>query len=202
MGTSPLDPKSNQNSGRNFSNDEFEVLLKKHCEKAYNFAWRLVGNGPDAWDLLQEALMKAYTHFNSYDKTRPFDSWLMKILQNIYLDALRKNSRQPLASLDSEPSTPGKSWEEILPHRDPHPLENLSQIENLDFVQQALNSLPPLYKTAVVLCDMENLSYDEISKVMDCPIGTVRSRVHQGRLLLKKAFDEREKKSNPERQFQ
>lgn len=200
--TPPLNPSDNRDLDRLFSKGKFEELLREHCEKAYNFAWRLVGNEPDARDLVQEALMKAYSQFQSYDQSRPFDSWLMKILQNIYLDGLRRDARRPSVSLDAPPATLGRPWEEILPNGEQHPLDHLSKMENLDLIQRSLKQLLPHYRTAVILCDMENLSYEEISKVMDCPIGTVRSRVHQGRILLKKYFQEFENEKNPERQLQ
>jgi RNA polymerase sigma-70 factor (ECF subfamily) len=197
-----LNLKDKRYLGRLFPEKTFEELLREHCEKAYNFAWRLVGNEPDARDLVQDALMKAYSHFQSYDTSRPFGSWLIKILQNVYLDGLRRDARQHVISLDAPPVALGRSWEEILPHREPHPLDRLSQMENLDLIQQALKELPPHYRTALILCDMENLSYEAISKVMDCPIGTVRSRVHQGRLLLKEAFEKLGDQKTPERHLQ
>ncbi len=197
-----MNPKDNRYLRRLFLERPFEDLLREHCEKAYNFAWRLVGNEPDARDLVQDALMKAYANFQSYDKSRPFDSWLIKILQNVYIDGLRRESRHPAVSLDAPLATVDKSWEEILPNKETSPLDHLTQQENLDLIQQSLKELPPHYRTAIVLCDMENLSYEEISKVMDCPIGTVRSRVHQGRLLLKETFEKLEGKKNPERLMQ
>ena len=186
-----LDPKRFQDiSEESFRQAEFVVLLKNNGDKVYNFAWRLAGNEQDAWDLFQETLMKAYSHFESYDKSRPFDSWLFKILQNVYLDERRRDSRRTVTSLDAPSPISGKPWEEILAGTDLNPLDRFTKEENVDMVQKALAGLPPLYRSAVILCDMEGLSYDAIAEVMDCPLGTVRSRVHQARLLLKKAFED------------
>ncbi len=173
-----------------FRQAEFVALLKKNGDKVYNFAFRLSGNEQDAWDLFQETLMKAYSRFESYDRSRPFDSWLFKILQNIYLDERRRISRKPASSLDAPSPFPGKPWEEILAGTDLSPLDRFTKEENIDLVQKALADLPPLYRTAVILCDMEGLSYEAIAEVMSCPVGTVRSRVHQARQLLKKSFED------------
>jgi RNA polymerase sigma-70 factor (ECF subfamily) len=198
-----LDPKRFQDdAARSFRQVEFVALLKNNGDKVYNFAWRLAGNEQDAWDLFQETLMKAYSHFESYDQSRPFDSWLFKILQNVYLDERRRNSRKTVASLDAPSPISGKPWEEILSGTDLNPLERLSKEENADLVQKALAGLPPLYRSAVILCDMEGLSYDAIAEVMDCPLGTVRSRVHQARLLLKKAFEDLSDTLSPDKQLQ
>lgn len=146
--------------------------------------------------------MKAYSHFESYDKSRPFDSWLFKILQNVYLDERRRDSRKATSSLDAPSPISGKPWEEILAGTDVNPLDRFSKEENIDIVQKALAGLSPLYRSAVILCDMEGLSYDAIAEVMDCPIGTVRSRVHQARQLLKKAFEDLSNITNSDRQLQ
>ena len=198
-----LDPKRFQDDvAKSFRQVEFVALLKNNGDKVYNFAWRLAGNEQDAWDLFQETLMKAYSHFESYDRSRPFDSWLFKILQNVYLDERRRNSRKTVASLDAPSPISGKPWEEILSGTDLNPLERLTKEENADLVQKALAGLPPLYRSAVILCDMEGLSYDAIAEVMDCPLGTVRSRVHQARLLLKKAFEDLSDTLSPGKQLQ
>ena len=198
-----LDPKRFQDDvAKSFRQVEFVALLKNNGDKVYNFAWRLAGNEQDAWDLFQETLMKAYSHFESYDRSRPFDSWLFKILQNVYLDERRRSSRKTVASLDAPSPISGKPWEEILSGTDLNPLERLTKEENADLVQKALAGLPPLYRSAVILCDMEGLSYDAIAEVMDCPLGTVRSRVHQARLLLKKAFEDLSDTLSPDKQLQ
>ncbi len=173
-----------------FRQVEFVALLKNNGDKVYNFAFRLSGNEQDAWDLFQETLMKAYAHFESYDRSRPFDSWLFKILQNVYLDERRRDSRKPSSSLDAPSPVSGKPWEEILAGGDLNPLDRFTKDENIDLVQTALGNLSPLYRTAIILCDMEGLSYEAIAEVMSCPVGTVRSRVHQARQLLKKAFED------------
>jgi RNA polymerase sigma-70 factor (ECF subfamily) len=173
---------------------DFSELIR-HCgEKAYNFAYRLAGNDQDARDLVQEAFSRAYSHFGSYDRSRPFDTWLLRILHNIYLDGVRRYAHGHTVSLDAPAPVEDSSWEEILPGADREPTEGLERRESDVLLQRALEEVPVHYRTAVTLCDIEGLSYDEISRVMACPIGTVRSRIHQGRTLIRKAYERLEKK--------
>jgi RNA polymerase sigma-70 factor (ECF subfamily) len=175
------------------SPEVFSELIRRCGEKAYNFAFRLAGNEPDARDLVQEAFVRAYAHFDTYDKTRPFETWLFRILQNIYLDGVRRYAHGHTVSLDAPAPVEDAAWEEIIPSGEPEPTEGLMRQESEKLVQRALETLPVHYRTAVVLCDIEGLSYEEIGEVMACPVGTVRSRIHQGRLLVKKALEEIDK---------
>lgn len=175
------------------ASSEFSELIRECGEKVYNFAFRLAGNEHDARDLTQEAFVKAYAHFGSYDRSRPFDSWVFRILQNIYLDGVRRVSHGRTVSLDAPAPVEESEWEEILPAPDAEPGDGLLRAEQERHLRQALEALPVHYKTAVILCDIEGLSYEQIGKVMACPVGTVRSRIHQGRQLIKKALDEIDK---------
>lgn len=172
----------------------FAGLIARTGDKAYNFAYRLAGNEPDARDLVQEAFAKALEHASSYDSTRPFDSWLLRILNNVFLDSMRRHSHTRTVSLDAPVSVDDSSWAELLPGDDPSAADELLKAESLDLLQKALTRLPVAYRSAIALCDIEGLSYDDIAKVMEIPVGTVRSRIHQGRLLLRKAYEELETK--------
>ena len=171
----------------------FLDLIRRHGEKAYNFAYRLSGNEHDAKDLTQEAYARAYEHFKDYDKTRPFDSWLCRILHNIYLDEVRRYAHGHSVSLDAPVPGDESAWEEILPGRDPDLSAGLTRREEDDLLQKALNAVPAHYRAAVTLCDIEGLSYERISEIMACPVGTVRSRIHQGRALVRGAYEELER---------
>jgi RNA polymerase sigma-70 factor (ECF subfamily) len=171
----------------------FTGLITRAGDKAYNFAYRLSGNESDARDLVQEAFSRALEHSGSYDPSRPFDSWLLRILHNVFLDAMRRHSHSRTVSLDAPAPAEDSTWVDLLPERDSSPADELVKKESLDLLQKALNRLPTLYKSAVVLCDIEGLSYEAISDVMKVPVGTVRSRIHQGRVLLRKAYEELEK---------
>lgn len=172
----------------------FSELIRRCGEKAYNFAYRLAGNDQDARDLVQEAFARAFAHFGAYDQSRPFDAWLLRILHNIFLDGVRRYSHDHTVSLDAPAPVQDSSWEEILPATDKEPSAGLESRESDAMLQQALNSVAVHYRTAVTLCDIEGLSYEKISQIMACPVGTVRSRIHQGRVLIRKAYEQLERK--------
>lgn len=173
--------------------DIFTFLIREYGEKAYNFAYRLTGNEPDARDLMQEAFARVLKHRQKYDPSRRFDAWLYRILHNIYLDSVRRYAHKHTVSLDAPTPVEGTHWDEIISSGEQQPVDAMIEKETDDLVQKALDSLPIAYKTAVVLSDVDGVSYERISEIMSCPIGTVRSRIHQGRLLLRKAFDRLQK---------
>ena len=171
----------------------FADLLRQAGDKAYNFAYRLAGNEQDARDLVQEAFARALEHVGSYDWSRAFDSWLLRILHNIFLDGTRRLAHRRTVSLDAPAPVEDASWENILPAQEISAADELIRRESIDMVQLALERLPLHYKAAVVLCDVEGMSYDDIARIMDVPVGTIRSRIHQGRLLARKAYEELER---------
>ena len=171
----------------------FAGLIARAGDKAYNFAYRLAGNEPDARDLVQEAFSRAFEHSESYDPARPFDSWLLRILHNIFLDSMRRHSHTRTVSLDAPAPVEDAGWADLLPAEEPSPSDALVRKESVDLLQKALARLPGTYRSAVALCDIEGLAYEEIAVVMAIPVGTVRSRIHQGRVLLRKAYEELER---------
>jgi RNA polymerase sigma-70 factor (ECF subfamily) len=171
----------------------FAGLIARAGDKAYNFAYRLSGNEQDARDLVQESFMRALEHSGSYDPTRPFDSWLLRILHNVFLDGMRRHSHSRTVSLDAPAPVEDSGWADLLPEDEISSSDELVRRESLDILQKALERVPPLFKSAVVLCDIEGLSYEEIARVTDVPVGTVRSRIHQGRVLLRRAYETLEK---------
>ena len=171
----------------------FAGLIARAGDKAYNFAYRLAGNEPDARDLVQEAFSRALEHSGAYDETRPFDSWLLRILHNVFLDSMRRHSHSRTVSLDAPAPVEDASWSDLLPEDEPSPTDELIRRESVDLLQKALARLPLTYRSAIALCDIEGLAYDEIAQIMAIPVGTVRSRIHQGRVLLRKTYEELEK---------
>ncbi len=171
------------------SREAFVEMIRLHGDKIYNFAFRLSGNADDARDLVQEAFTRAFKHWDKYDASRPFESWVFKIMQNIYLDTVRRKENQGKVSLDAPIPGGSVNWDALLPGMDRNPVENVLRQEMDSHLQQALDSLPIHYRSAIALADIEGLSYEQIAQVMACPLGTVRSRVHQGRVLLRRAFE-------------
>ncbi|WP_113718848.1 RNA polymerase sigma factor SigE [Arthrobacter dokdonensis] len=161
----------------------WDEVVTNHSAKVFRLAYRLTGNKYDAEDLTQEVFVRA---FRSLAKFKPgtLDGWLHRITTNLFLDQARRKQRirfDPLAE-DAEANLPGA---------DPGP-ERTFEFNNLDVdVAAALNALPPDFRAAVVLCDMEGLSYDEVAHALDIKLGTVRSRIHRGRAMLRESLADR-----------
>lgn len=167
----------------------FSSLVHECGDYAYNFAYRLSGNESDANDLVQAAFMKALENISNYDPSKPFQPWLNRILHNLFIDHKKRYEQRKTVSLDEPYSTDNENWDTILPEKKPEPLERMKSQEVERTVQNALNQLEGDYKAAIILSDIEGKSYEEISQIMGCPIGTVRSRIHRGRALLKKILE-------------
>lgn len=149
----------------------------------YNYALRMSGDREDADDLVQDTYMRAFKFFHKFEKGTNCKAWLFRIMKNCYINRYRKNKKEP-PKVDYEDVQ--NFYDSIRSELvDPNDLEQ-KVFANLldDDVMNALNSLQDDYKTVVILCDLEGLSYDEISEFLDCPIGTVRSRLHRGRKIL------------------
>jgi len=158
----------------------FEELSQRHYRQAYHIAYRMTGSHADAEDLTQEAMIRAFNSFHRYRRDLPFANWLYRIIANLHIDELR---RRPKAWIDSVEDMPGLAE---LPDFDSDPADLVLSQEIDTRLQQALSLLPKEFRLAVILCDIEGLSYEEIAGVMHCSIGTVRSRIHRGRNNLRR----------------
>ena len=154
----------------------WEEVARHHGRKIYNFAYRLSGNRADAQDLVQEVLLRVRRGLESYTP-QSFDGWLWRITRNAFLDEVRRRRRRPVAQLPDDDRGVGEPA--------PPPDEVLASIRLGEDVQAALLELPYEFREAVVMCDVVGLSYEEIAEAAGIPIGTVRSRIHRGRKLLK-----------------
>ena len=169
--------------------DFFARLIEECGDYAYNFAFRLTGNEPDASDLVQSAFMKAFENLSSYDTSKPFQPWLNRILRNLYVDSVKRYEKSHVVSLDKPILAEDQSWSDILPGSDPDPLDQLRRAELEGMVQSAISRLEIEYRAPLVLADIEGLSYEAIAQTLECPIGTVRSRIHRARLQLKEILE-------------
>ncbi len=170
---------------------EFEKLVERTQRQAYNIAYRMTGNRDDAEDLTQEAYLRAYRSFSTYNRQMPFESWFFRILSNLFIDLLRRRPKQKPLSLD-QPMGDEESEENLLlqlPDEDANPERNLMDQVMDERLQKALAALPEPFRVAVLLCDVEGHSYEEIAQIMKSSIGTVRSRIHRGRSLLRRQMD-------------
>ena len=163
----------------------FDDLVHRYHKQAYNVAYRMTGNHADAEDLTQDTFIKAFRFFGNYNRAMPFDNWLYRIMSNIFVDWLRRRPKVQIRSLDEPIRQEEGETAFELPDTSDGP-ETIALSNELDAeMQVALNTLPEDFRMTVVLSDIEGLSYEEISDVMACSIGTVRSRLHRGRKLLR-----------------
>ncbi|MGK0389045.1 MAG: RNA polymerase sigma factor (sigma-70 family) [Maribacter sp.] len=163
----------------------FEEELMPQIDALYNFAYHLTYNEADANDLVQEAYMKAYRFISSYEVGTNAKAWLFKILKNAFINQYRKKTKRP-TQVD---------YEEVINFHAEENDTNYSSYLDLreeifqdmmgDEITIAINSLDIPFRTVILLCDVEGFKYEEISKILDVPIGTVRSRLHRARNMLK-----------------
>ncbi|MDE3057907.1 MAG: sigma-70 family RNA polymerase sigma factor [Bacteroidota bacterium] len=149
----------------------------------YNYAMRMTGNPDDAHDLLQETYLKAYRFWDKYEKGTNIRAWLFRIMKNTYINLYRKTVKEP----DTVDYDEIKNFYNTIKDEsaDPNDLQEKLFGQLLDDeVAKALESLPEDFRTVVILCDIEGLTYEEIAEFVECPVGTVRSRLHRGRKLL------------------
>lgn len=164
--------------------EEFEEEVVPHLDALYNFALRLTSDPNDAEDLVQDTIVKAYRFFSSYERGTNAKAWLFRILKNSYINNYRKKSKQPNQVDYDEVAT---FYETIRAERtDTSDLEDKMFRDLIDDdISNALEELPEDFRTVVLLCDVEGFTYEEIANMLDVPIGTIRSRLHRGRNLLK-----------------
>jgi RNA polymerase sigma factor (sigma-70 family) len=161
----------------------WEDIVRTHSARVYRLAYRLTGNPHDAEDLTQEVFVRVFRSLSSYTPGT-FEGWLHRITTNLFLDSARRRQRIRFEGLADE-----------MTHRlagsEPTPAQAFDDSHLDDDVQAALKALPPEYRAAVVLCDIEGFSYEEIAATLGVKLGTVRSRIHRGRAQLRSALEHR-----------
>jgi RNA polymerase sigma factor (sigma-70 family) len=160
----------------------WDEVVRQHAPRVYRLAYRLSGNPQDAEDLTQETFVRVFKSLASY-QPGTFEGWLHRITTNLFLDMVRRRQRIRFDALPDD--------SERLPGRERSP-EQVYADSHLDpDVQRALDALHPDFRVAVGLCDIEGLSYEEIATTLGIKLGTVRSRIHRGRLQLREALRHR-----------
>jgi RNA polymerase sigma-70 factor (ECF subfamily) len=168
-------------------NERVKTLVEDYGARAFRFAYSLTGNIEESRDLVSESFARALTHWDQYDARRPFENWFFAILHHLFLDATKRYDRRTSVSLDAliPRSEEVRCAVGHLKMMEEGVLERLEREENAKSVQHALEQLPWNYRAVLVLCDMEEMKYEEISKILCCPIGTVRSRINRARAALR-----------------
>jgi RNA polymerase sigma-70 factor (ECF subfamily) len=173
------------------SQARFEVLLASVIACAFSVAVRYTRNQADAEDLVQEAALLAYRAFDSFEIGTNFRAWFLKILTNCYYSRRRREKCRPVTSdLDDIPDLYlyARSGAAGFPTQGPDPAATLLDKLGTERIVEAINLLPEEYRVVCSLYFMEDLSYEDTAKVLECPVGTVRSRLHRGRRMLQKAL--------------
>jgi len=168
---------------------DFEAAAMPFVDALYNTAYRMTRNSEDAEDLVQETYLKAYRYYDKFEEGTNFKAWLFKIMKNTFINNYRKKQQAPALSdfADIEESFESQVSEETARQIKNPEEEFLENVLDED-VQRALDKLPPDYRMVVILADLEDFSYKEIADILDCPVGTVMSRLYRGRKLLEKAL--------------
>lgn len=163
----------------------FEDVVGIFQNRIYQHCLRMVGNTHEAEDLAQEAFIRAYINIYSFDNNRKFSTWLYRIATNLTIDRLRK--RKPDYYLDAEiKGTEGLNMYSQLATDERLPEEEVEGLELQNHIHQEIASLPPIYRSIIILRYLEEFTLKEISEIMDIPLGTVKTRIHRGREALRK----------------
>ncbi len=167
----------------------FDTEFMPHINAMYNFAYRLTMDRDDAKDLLQDTYLKAFRFIDSFQQGTNAKAWLFRILKNSFINDYRKKSKEP-SKVDYQEVETYYNSEDV--DRQITPDLRVESLSNMigDEISNALNSLEVDFKTVIILCDLEGFKYEEMAKILDIPIGTVRSRLHRARNLLKEKLSE------------
>ena len=175
--------QDDRDRGAQWAAPSWDEIVRTHSARVYRLAYRLTGNQHDAEDLTQEVFVRVFRSLATYTPGT-FEGWLHRITTNLFLDGARRRQRIRFEGLGDEVAhrltsgspSPAQAWDDT--HLDGD-------------IQAALLALPPDYRAAVVLCDIEGFSYEEIAATMGVKLGTVRSRIHRGRAQLRAALAHR-----------
>ncbi|MGY4643488.1 RNA polymerase sigma factor SigE [Cellulomonas sp. URHB0016] len=162
----------------------WEQIVREHSARVYRLAYRLTGNQHDAEDLTQETFVRVFRSLSTYTPGT-FEGWLHRITTNLFLDQARRKQRVRMDAMGDDQERYPSTDQLATPER-------AFEHAHLDSdVQRALDALPPEYRAAVVLCDIEGLSYEEIAVTLGIKLGTVRSRIHRARARLRESLGHR-----------
>jgi len=185
-----MDRVSSDVSSQPWTPPTWDQIVREHSARVYRLAYRLTGNQHDAEDLTQETFIRVFRSLSSYTPGT-FEGWLHRITTNLFLDQVRRKQRIRMEAMGDDSAQYPATGEMTHPERG-------YEHTNLDHdVQRALDALSPEYRAAVVLCDIEGLSYEEIAVTLGIKLGTVRSRIHRARSQLRAALPHRDPSERP-----
>lgn len=155
--------------------------MRRHQDRVYRLCLRIMGNPDDAHDAAQDTFLSLFRKLDQFRGDAAFTTWLHRVGVNACYDSLRRKKRQPLLHAVGD-------RDEAPPEQGPPAADHADEVAGTRDVAQALAQIPADFRTVLVLADVQDLPYDEIAKILDIPVGTVKSRVHRGRLALAKAM--------------
>ena len=169
--------------------DAFEELVARYERRVYSIAFRFMGNQEDASDLAQEAFLKAYQAIKNFRQEASFSTWICRIVSNVCRDQLRKAKRTIQTSLDEEVwLEEGTVTKQVKDHA-PTTEQVYERKELKEYLQGLINNLNPEYRMVVVLRDIQGYSYEEIAEMLNCSLGTVKSRLNRARKVLREQIN-------------
>lgn len=182
-GTAVADRAHPAATGVDWTPPSWEDVVRNHSARVYRLAYRLTGNQHEAEDLAQEVFVRVFRSLANYTPGT-FEGWLHRITTNLFLDTARRRQRIRFEGLADDAA-------ERLNGREPTPAQAYDERHFDADIQEALDALAPEFRAAVVLCDIEGLSYEEVAATLGVKLGTVRSRIHRGRGQLRAALEHR-----------
>ncbi|WP_010252495.1 RNA polymerase sigma factor [Acetivibrio cellulolyticus] len=166
--------------------EAFEQLIESCQKKVFNIAYRMIGNYDDANELAQEVFIKAFRSIKKFKGDSLFSTWIYKVTANVCLDEIRRRKKKMVVSLDEEIEYSDGEVKRQIADNAPTPDIAAETNEVKNAVNKSIQELPEDYKSIIILRDIQGFSYEEISKIFNCPEGTVKSRINRARQALKK----------------
>lgn len=169
--------------------DSFEEIVSLFQHRLYHVCFRMLGNRQEAEDIAQEAFVRAYINIHTFDQKRKFSTWIFRIATNLCIDRIRK--KKPDYYLDANvPGTEGLTMYSQIVAPGELPEDEISRMETQERIQYEISRLSDRYRSVIVLRYIEELPLQEISDILNLPLGTVKTRVHRGRAALRKQMDD------------
>jgi RNA polymerase sigma-70 factor, ECF subfamily len=165
--------------------ESFELLINAYDKRAYNIAYRVMGNEENAKDMAQEALLRVFRSIKDFKGQSSFSTWLYRVVTNVCLDELRRRKNEKYVSMDSTIQTDSGELHMELCSDKETPESVYERVEQRELITKAINELNEDYKSVIVLRDIQGFSYEEISNMLDCSLGTVKSRINRARNMLR-----------------
>ena len=172
--------------------EAFGKLVLKYQDRVFNACWRICGHLDDARDFTQEAFVRALENIDSFRAQSGFYTWIFRIAVNLALSGRRKAATRQIASLDQIAEASGTQAAELVAYKNDNDVRGTLETDGDSDARQAiiraLNSLDEDHRAVIVLRDIEGMNYNEVGEILDLPAGTVRSRLHRGRMALRESF--------------